>query len=351
MAFKNTGHKQLNFSDLAIINSIKKNRTYEMLNKLESIISWEKIKRILEKHYKTGQSDEGALAFHPLVLFKALLLQKWFKISSDPELESQINDRISFKKFLGISMNELSPDHSTFSRFRSRLSKQTMMLLNNEILLQFEKKGLSINQGVAIDARLVKSASKPISNDEIKKLKKDTKPKFDKNGKPAKFQRDTESNWIVKNNKRHYGLKEHASVDVNNGFILSTTLTPASANESKYLPYCTLTSRHTDEKIKAVYADKGYFGKPNSKFLVMNKIKDKIMRKNTKSAKLTVYEKARNKKISKKRYIVEQYFGLSHLHDKAYRARFTTIAKNIFDTMCRQAAFNIKRGLKLMPAA
>ena len=31
---------------------------------------------------------------------ECLLLQKWFRIPSDPELETQINDRISFKKFL-----------------------------------------------------------------------------------------------------------------------------------------------------------------------------------------------------------------------------------------------------------
>ena len=72
------------------------------------------------------------------------------------------------------------------------------------------------------------------------------------------------------------------------------------------------------------------------------------MRKDTTTAKLTEYEKERNKKISKKRYIVEQYFGLSHLHDRAKRARFTTIIKNIIDTMCRQAAFNITRGAKLL---
>lgn len=41
------------------------------------------------------------------------------------------------------------------------------------------------------------------------------------------------------------------------------------------------------------------------------------MRKNSTTAKLTKYEKERNKKISKVRYIVEQYFGLSHLHDGA----------------------------------
>jgi len=55
--------------------------------------------------------------------------------------------------------------------------------------------------------------------------------------------------------------------------------------------------------------------------------------------------------ISKKRYIVEQYFGLSHLHDGAYRARFTTILKNIWDTMCRQMVFNVFRGSKLLANA
>ena len=63
------------------------------------------------------------------------------------------------------------------------------------------------------------------------------------------------------------------------------------------------------------------------------------------------YEIERNKKISKKRYIVEQYFGLSHLHDAAKRARFTNIIKNKFDCWCRQAAFNISRGLKILGVA
>jgi hypothetical protein len=54
------------------------------------------------------------------------------------------------------------------------------------------------------------------------------------------------------------------------------------------------------------------------------------------------------KRISKKRCIVGQYFGLSHLHDGAYRARFTTIIKNIWDAMCRQMAFNIFLGSKLL---
>jgi Transposase DDE domain. len=226
-----------------------------------------------------------------------------------------------------------------------------MNIINNLVLQQFSRKGLSINEGVAVDARLVQSASHPISNEEIKKQreKRDTpEGKLDKNGNLLKFSRDLESDWIVKNDKPHYGLKEHASVDTNYGFVLSTELTPASVSDSIYLPYCVAASCHTEEPIKKVYADKGYYGKPNSGFLHMNHIEDGIMRKDTKSTKLTDYEKERNKQISKKRYIVEQYFGLSHLHNNAFRARFTRIAKNAIDVLFRQMAFNLFRGGKIL---
>jgi len=74
------------------------------------------------------------------------------------------------------------------------------------------------------------------------------------------------------------------------------------------------------------------------------------MRKDTRSTKLTDYEKDRNKKISKVRYIVEQYFGLSHLHTAAFQARFPAIMKNRIDAMFRQMAFNLFRGTKILRA-
>ena len=79
----------------------------------------------------------------------------------------------------------------------------------------------------------------------------------------------------------------------------------------------------------------------------MNNFKDGIMRKDSTIAKLTDFEIERNKKISKVRYIVEQYFGLRHLHDEGQHARFTSIAKNNIDIWFRQVAFNIERGFKL----
>jgi len=197
--------------------------------------------------------------------------------------------------------------------------------LNSEILRGFAKRGLSINEGIAVDARLVKSASRPMSNDELKKEKEKRQGpegQSDKNGKPLKFHRDLESDWTVKNDKPHYGLKERVSVDVENWFVLGMTLTPASEHDSKYLPYLVLASCHTDDPIKKIYGYKGYCGEPNRSFMNLNDIEDGIMRKDTSTAKLTEFEIERNKQRSKKRYIVEQYFGVSHLQDGAYRARF-----------------------------
>lgn len=93
-----------------------------------------------------------------------------------------------------------SPDHSTFSRFRKRLSEKAMTQINSEVLKQFGEKGLSINEGIAIDARLVQSASRPVSSDQLKQLREKRQSdegKVDKNGKPLKFCRDMESDWVV----------------------------------------------------------------------------------------------------------------------------------------------------------
>jgi len=353
MGFKKID-RTFTFADAILKDSMDKNRCLIRIMEIAESIDWNSIESVLMGHYQVGTSREGAEAYPPLLLFKCLLLQKWFHIDSDPELESQINDRISFKKFLGLSFNDPSPDHSTFSRFRKRLSKNTMDQINSVILRQFEQKGLNINEGVAIDARLVKSASRPVSNEKLEQLRQENdspEGKLDKNGNPKKFTRDIESDWNAMKDDPLFGLKEHASIDVNNGFILATTMTKASVNDTTYLPYCTVYSRHTQQPIEKVYADKGYAGAPNRQFLAANEIADGIMRKNTTTTKLTEFEINRNKTISKSRYIVEQYFGISHLHDGAKRARFTTIVKNKMDCWCRQAAFNITRGLKILKLA
>ena len=130
--------QNIGFADFALASSMKHNRSLKNMEKLNKAINWSRVEEILMNHYTVGTSNEGADAYPPILLFKCLMLQKWFHISSDPELENQINDRWSFKEFLNFPLSKPSPDHSTFSRFRSRLTKNAMDQINSEILRQFE---------------------------------------------------------------------------------------------------------------------------------------------------------------------------------------------------------------------
>jgi IS5 family transposase len=126
------------------------------------------------------------------------------------------------------------------------------------------------------------------------------------------------------------------------------TINEGIAIDARLVQFCVAGSCHTDNPIEKVYADKGYFGKNNREFLHLNKIADGIMRKAVKGTELTPYEKERNKAISKIRYIVEQYFGISHLHNNAFRARFTRMIKNAIDALFRQMDFNLLRGTRVL---
>ena len=171
--------------------------------------------------------------------------------------------------------------------------------------------------------------------------------KLDKNGNAKKFTRDLDSDWTVKTDEPHYGIKEHASVDTRYGFVLCTHVTPASHQDSKYLPLVVTGSMHTPEKSNKVHADKGYFGEPNRSYLAVNNIKDGIMRKDTSNAKLTETEINRNKILSKSRYVVRQHFGISCLYENGDRARFNLLARNAVDFMVRQFEYNFRKGAKI----
>ena len=126
----------LGFVDLTLAGSLKYNRSPKLMNKLNDAFDWARVELILMAHYNVGTSGEGAETYPLLLPFKCILLQKWFRINFDTELGEQINDRPS-------------PDHSTFSSFRSRLSKNTMDRINSEILSKFEAKGLAIMPGIS----------------------------------------------------------------------------------------------------------------------------------------------------------------------------------------------------------
>ena len=164
MGFKKAS-RDLSFAEFTLKSSMNKNRCLERLSTINRSLDWDMIEQILIINYNTGRSKKGAGAYSPLLLFKCILLQKWFRINSDFELECHINDRISFKKFIGIPLTDPSPAQKTFSRFRKRLSKNALEHIYSEITRQFEIKGLEVTDGVAVDPKLVKLQRRPVTKE------------------------------------------------------------------------------------------------------------------------------------------------------------------------------------------
>ena len=93
--------QNLGFAELALASSLKHNRSLRTMEKMDKAINWSRVNSVLMSHYVVGASSERADAYPPLLLYKCMLLQKWFhpstifrtygiNINSDPELENQI---------------------------------------------------------------------------------------------------------------------------------------------------------------------------------------------------------------------------------------------------------------------
>jgi len=95
MGYKQIG-ENLSFADLAVSKSLENNRSLKMMEKISKVVKWKNIEALLLEHYEVGKSEEGADAYPPVMLLKSMLLQKWFHIPSDPELENQINTTAQF---------------------------------------------------------------------------------------------------------------------------------------------------------------------------------------------------------------------------------------------------------------
>ncbi len=108
---------QLSFADGLVSEAAGGNAKLE---RIAGLIDWGQVAGLLRG--LRGASPMGAPSYPALPLFKALVLQRWYGLS-DPALEEALADRLSFRRFVGLSLSEQVPDHSTLWRFREELGK------------------------------------------------------------------------------------------------------------------------------------------------------------------------------------------------------------------------------------
>ena len=63
-----------------------------------------------------------------------------------------LDDRLSFRRFVGLGIDDGTPDHSTISRFRSKLGKDRSAELFEEINGQLAGHGMMVKEGTLMDA-------------------------------------------------------------------------------------------------------------------------------------------------------------------------------------------------------
>jgi IS5 family transposase len=293
--------------------SCRKKRKLSFLDNVLLLIEWTRIERIIRKKYKKFFNAVGSPAYPSLTMFKIMLLQTWYDLS-DPQTEEALLDRISFARFVGLSLASDVPDHSTICRFRNELLELGLYeKLFNEINKQLEEKGILVRKGAIVDATVIESSRRPRKVVETERIPEDRKEEDDKddndgNAPEIHYSEDTDAKWLKKGNKSIYGFKAHLAVDTERGLILAGHVTSANISDMHQLDQ--VVEECNLPKGAEVLTGKGYACESNRKILDNRKLKDKIMKKAARNRALTEEEKKWNNEISKIRYKVEQTIGL-----------------------------------------
>ncbi len=271
-------------------------RLGDKLSEIEKLINWEAFRSIVKDMYDNKTEKGGRPNIDEIIMIKVLILQEWHGLS-DPELERQITDRISFRKFLGFP--NTIPDFTTVWAFRERLSKTGRdKKIWQELQGQVDSKGLKVKKGVIQDATFITSDPGHAKAD---------KPR----GNEAKTRRSKDGTWTKKNSKSYFGYKLHSKSDIDYGLIRDIETTTASVHDNQI---------DLTKPGEVAYKDKGYFGTPSKGYSA-------TMKRSVRGHPIGIRDIMRNKRISKKRAPGERPYAMIKNVFKSGHTMVTTIAR------------------------
>ena len=207
-------NNQLTFLD-NVTSDLGGRRTAAFFAKCDKFIPWEQLAEPLRDMYKNNSSNGGASNWPVVMMIKCMMLQKWFNLS-DPMLEEMLLDRLSFRRFIGLGIEEKTPDETTFVVFRKRLRKHghSATLFNKTVDI-LKQKGLILEEGTCVDATIIETSRGRKRED-------------------GSNTRDKTASYTKKNNRTYHGFKAHIATDTN-GIIKDYRFDTA-----KYMTHSTL---------------------------------------------------------------------------------------------------------------
>jgi IS5 family transposase len=313
MAVKQTG--QPSFIEALLPKGLATNAG---LDRLAGLVKWYRFEKLLA--HLRDEEGPGRPGYPVLVLFRALLLQSLYGLS-DRELEEALADRLSFKRFVGLSLEDATPDHTVLNRFRNLLIAEGLLeKLFGELDRQLERAGVVLKRGTMLDATLIEAVSAP--------------------GSDARPSRDPDAAFGGPKSKGGFtfGYKAHVGVDQGSGVIRTLVTTPANVNDTVVADALI----RGDES--AVLADAAYDTKARRVRLKAEGRKARIARRpNKHHPELSPRLKRYNRLIARQRAAVETTFATLKNRMRLTSVRYVGLAKASAQITLAAIAFNMRR--------
>jgi transposase, IS5 family len=319
MAVKRTGER--GFVEAFLVTS----GSGGQLDRLTGLVKWYRFEKLVG--HLRDEARPGRPGYPALMLLKAVLLASLYGLS-ERELEEALDDRLSFRRFVGLALEEKVPDHTVLNRFRNRLIAEGLLeKLFAELDRQLEKAGVILKRGTMLDATLIETVSAPPKGD---------RPSLDPDAGFARRQGKGGST---------FGYKAHVSVDEGSGLIRCVITTAANVNDTTPADALILG----DER--AVWADAAYHTHAREAALKARGVKARLMRRPNKHhpklpPRLTRY----NRLIARRRAAVETTFATLKNRMRLTRIRYVGLAKASAQVLLAAVAFNLRRWARLAPA-
>src|SRR3954453_8285110 len=221
------------------------------LERVQALVDFEIFRPALEAAVsRADRSKGGRPPFDHVLMFKVLILQAMHSLS-DERCEYLIKDRLSFMRFLGISVADAVPDANTIWTFREGLKRagavEVLFRRFDELL---RASGFLAMSGQIVDATIV-AAPKQRNTQEEKQALRDGRIPENWKDKPARLaQKDCDARWTIKYTKAKpkedgvpqvdlvipaFGYKNHIVIDRAHGLIRKWTATHAAAHDGARL--------------------------------------------------------------------------------------------------------------------
>jgi IS5 family transposase len=244
-------HRDYGFWD----QDIRQSRLSQLVDPLERLnkgIDFEMFRSLQEKSLnKESKGAGGRPPYDYVLMFKIMILQRYYNLWDD-QVEYQINDRMSFMRFLSLTPADDIPDSRTVWHFREQLIDRGVV---EKLFELFPEKlaslHLIVNEGKIIDAGFVEAPRQRNRKEENEQIKEGEIPESFTENPHKLWQKDVDARWAKKNNVSYFVYKSHVKEDAKSKLITKYTVTDASVHDSQ------VTELLLDEKDRGeeLYAD------------------------------------------------------------------------------------------------